>query len=598
MRHRTRPGTLEALQLLRRQPGIVLCVVAMVLAIIIYAPTLATGLVSFDDPWLYRDNFVLQHPSWTSLGQIFFELDAHSPVRYALGVEYLPVRDLSVMLDFAVWGDTWAGFHATNLILYLAAIGLVFAMLDGFGVDRVVCGIAVLIWAVHPSHAESVAWLSERKGLLGAVFAALTGLGYARYRSGRSSAWLGLAAVAAVCAVWSKAPAAFAVACIAVLEVALPGRRVSWRRSLVGLGVIAVVGIAAFVPVVITASREGVTSLATHVDRLGVHGFYIELAAMAVKNAASYAPPDAFDDAIGVIAAIAILAVAIVPARGRWAPPGELRAAAGIWLVGLFPASHLVLGLQHTVADRYALWPTLGVALAIAVGVMRLPRSPVRHAIVAAITLAGVARSLDARESWRDSQSLWTRAVESNPDDGDAWSMAAEALADAGRPDLAAATVDAGLARTHAPRLLLRRALLLLAEGRRAEALPVLEEAARGGEPRAMENYALLEMEDGHLDVALPWARNAAALAPRLVAAQRNYGRVALAARRNDEALAAFTTAYGLEPQNLANRYNLALALIATNQRARARPHLEACLADPKLHDRAAAALAEYDPEP
>ena len=574
-----------------------LCVVALVAAIAIYAPTLTTGLVSFDDPWLYHDNFVLQHATATSLHQVFFDLDAHSPVRFALGIEYLPVRDLSVMLDFAVWGDAYAGFHLTNLIIYLAAIVLVFAMLDGFGIDRTVAGIAVLIWAVHPSHAESVAWLSERKGLLGALFAALAGLAYARYRAGRPPRWLVVAAVATVCAVWSKAPAAFAIASIGVLELALPERRVSWRRSAIGLGVMAVVGLAAFVPVVITASRVGVAVAgATHVDRLAVQGFYLELAAMVIKNAVSYAPLGVVEDILGAIGVIAIVGVVAVPRRGRWDPPRELRAAAGIWLVGLFPASHLAFGLQHPVADRYALWPTLGFALALAVGTVRTGR--VRYALVAAIAIAGIARSLDARSSWTSSQALWTRAVESNPEDGDAWSMAAEAFADDGAPDLAIATVDEGLRHVRAPRLVLRRALLLVQQGRRGDAMPLFEEAARGGEPRAMEDFALLELDLGHVDVALDWASRAAIAAPRLASAQRNYGKVALAAKRPAEALRGFTSAYGLEPQNLANRYNLALALIALDRRAEARPHLEACLADPSLHDRAAAALAEYDARP
>src|SRR5215475_3242177 len=164
-----------ALGTARRHPGILLLGLALVAAAAIYAPTLGRGLVSYDDPWLYRDNFVVAHPSTHALRAVFFELDPHSPVRYALGAEYLPVRDLSVMLDVALWGEAYGGFHLTNLVIYLAAIALVFAMLDGFGVDRKIAGLAVLIWAIHPSHAESVAWLAERKGLLGALFAAAAG---------------------------------------------------------------------------------------------------------------------------------------------------------------------------------------------------------------------------------------------------------------------------------------------------------------------------------------------------------------------------------------------------------------------------------------
>jgi hypothetical protein len=581
----------------RRHSGGLLVGLALIAAVAIYAPTLRRGLVSYDDPWLYRDNFIVAHPSANALHVVFFDLDPRSPARFALGAEYLPVRDLSVMLDVALWGDAYAGFHLTNLVLYLGAIVLVFAMLDGFGVDRTVAGLAVLVWALHPSHAESVAWLAERKGLLGVTFAAAAGLGYARFRTGHGAGWLIGAALATVCAVWSKAPAAFAIAGLGVLELALPACRRSVRRSALGLGVLAVVGAAAFVPVLITASRTGVVAVASHGDRLAtvlaVHGFYIELGALAVSNAPVYPELGGVEIFVGALALVAILGVALVPARGRWRPPRELRAAAGLWLLGWFPASHVALVLQHVVADRYALWPTLGLALAVATGIVHLPARRARVVLAIAIGLAEVAHALDAQSNWASSTALWERAVVSNPADGNAWSMYAEALASGGRPDLAEAAVAEGLQHAPSPRLELRHALLLLSRSRRAEAMPILERAARGGEPRAMEDLALLELEDGRLEDALVWAARAGAAAPLSASAQRAHGKVALAGGRAAEALAAFVAAYGLEPQNLANRYNLALALIALHRNAEARPHLEACLADAAWHDRAAAMMSQ-----
>jgi tetratricopeptide (TPR) repeat protein len=584
----------RAIDAARRHPGILLLGLALAAAAAIYAPTLGRGLVSYDDPWLVRDNFVVAQPSAHAVRQIFFDLDPR--VRYALGAEYLPVRDLSVMLDVALWGDAYGGFHLTSLAIYLVAIALVFAMLDGFGVDRTIAGLAVLIWAIHPSHAESVAWLAERKGLLGALFAAAAGLAYARFRAGRSPGWLAGAALATLCAVWSKAPAAFAIAGLGALELALPACRRSWRRSALGLGAIAVVGAAAFAPVLITASRTGVVATAGPGDRLatalGGHGFYVELAAMVRPDAPVYPAPGGVEIALGAIALVALLGVALVPARGRWRPLGELRAAAGLWLLGWFPASHLALALQHVVADRYALWPTLGLALAAAIGIARLATPRARIALATVIAVAELARSLDAQASWASSTALWQRAVASDPADGNAWSMYAEALAISGRADLAEAAVAEGLRRAPSPRLELRQALLLVARGRRAEAMPILERAARGGEPRAMTDLALLELDAGRLDDALAWSARAAAAAPLTASAQRAHGKVALAAGRPGEALPAFVAAYQLEPQNLGNRYNLALALIALDRAAEARPHLAACLADAALHDRAAAALS------
>ncbi|MGN6109819.1 MAG: hypothetical protein ACTHU0_32225, partial [Kofleriaceae bacterium] len=276
----------EALARVRRDPGLQLVLVALALVVALYAPTLDRGLTNYDDPWLYTHNFVVQHASLDSLRTIFFDVDIHSPGRWALAPEYLPVRDLSVMLDYAVWGDWYGGFHLTSLVLYLVAIPLWFATLVGFGVDRRIAGVAILLWALHPSHAESVVWLSERKGLLGAMWAGAAGLGYTRFRAGRPAGWLVFAAIATVAAVWSKGPAAFYIAALGGLELVLPTTRRSWRRSLTGLGVLAVAGGLAFVPVLIMASQAVVVGGDSAVPGsraatvLGVHGFYLQVAAM------------------------------------------------------------------------------------------------------------------------------------------------------------------------------------------------------------------------------------------------------------------------------------------------------------------------------
>jgi tetratricopeptide (TPR) repeat protein len=230
---------------------------------------------------------------------------------------------------------------------------------------------------------------------------------------------------------------------------------------------------------------------------------------------------------------------------------------------------------------------------------MRISRARLRAIVIAVVAIAAALRTLDAQGNWASTEALWARAVESNPDDGEAWSFYAEALDEAGDHALAEQVVDEGLRHVESRRLLLRKALLLVNSGHHDEALPLFQRAAEMGEPKAMANLALIELADSEkpgapprlLADALAWARRGAAAAPTSAHAHRTHGKVALAAREADEALAAFTRAYELEPENLGNRYNLALALLALHRPADAISHLEACAADPELAPRAAAAL-------
>ena len=570
---------------MKRDLGLACTILATLAAIAVYAPTLATGLVGYDDTWLVAENYIVQDASWASLSTIFFDLD--SPRRFVLAPEYLPIRDLSVMLDFAIWGTSWGGHHTTNLVLYVAAIWLWFAALSELGIDRKLAGIAMLIWALHPSHAESVAWLAERKGLLGVMFAGATALCYARYRGGRAAGWLAAGAVLAVLAVWSKAHAAFAIGALAPLELVLPARRVSWRRSLAGLAVIGVLAAAAFVPVLVMAWQSSVVGDETApAGRLamiaGTHGFYLQLALMAKANAVSYplstVGPSTLDIALGIVGFIAVAGV-------LWRIP-RLRPAAVIWLAGWLPVSHLVLPLEMVfVADRYLLIPSLGFALAVAAGIERIAQPRLAYALLAVISIAALLRALDARTNWRDRVTLWERAVESNPADGSAWSSYAEAVVD---PELARAIVEQGLAHSRHPRLLLRRALVASP----AERPALMREAAEAGEPRAMSNLALLLLDAGHTDEALAWARRGAAQSALYEPGQRALGRVALAAKQLAEARTAFARAFELQP-TCTNAYNLALAELELGALDAAASRIERCQRDAVLGARVAALLAE-----
>ena len=578
---------------IRRDPGTALFVLALVAAAALYAPAIGRGLVNYDDPWLYRDNTLLHHPSWAGAVTIFTDLD--SPQRFQLSPEYLPIRDLSVMADYAVWGDWYSGFHLTNLVVYLAAIVLWFFALTELGIGKPLAGLAMLVWAVHPSHAESVAWLAERKGLLGMMFAGACTLGYAKFRAGRGAAWLLLGVPCGVFAVWSKAIAAFAVAAIVPLELVLPERRVSRRRSLAGILAIGGAALLAYIPVVVLAihwSIVGATSAPLPASRaasvLGVHGFYLELAAGAIKNAVAYpissAGPSVLQLVLGALGFVAV----VVALRTKHA---ALRAGCVIWLLGWLPVGHLLLPLQMVfVADRYLLVPSLGFALVVAVAIGTIARSQLRLAVTAVVVIAFGVRALDAQESWSTNALLWQRAIASNPNDGNSWAMFLEALDEEGVPTQG--VVEQALAHSRLPRLLLHAALNELAEGHRDAGLALMTEAANRGEPRAMANLANLDADAGRLPEALMWARRATIAQPSYANGHRIRGKTARLAGERDESRHAFERAYVLEPGFAANRFNLALAYIDSGRVIDAKQLLSSVLGDPLLGGQARAALA------
>jgi protein O-mannosyl-transferase len=104
---------------------------------------------------------------------------------WAFGVGYAanwhPLTWLSHMLDVTLFGKSAAGPHVMNLLLHAANAVLLFILLRRLTGAHYRSLMVAALFALHPLHVESVAWISERKDVLSALFFMLTLLAYAKY---------------------------------------------------------------------------------------------------------------------------------------------------------------------------------------------------------------------------------------------------------------------------------------------------------------------------------------------------------------------------------------------------------------------------------
>lgn len=139
--------------------------------VLAYAPVFGADFLNYDDPWLFQRNPMLEPTSWDTPRRAF--LDFSRETRLALGAEYLPLRDLLVWVETRVWGLSAAPMHLVSLGLYIATVMLLRGSLRitlavmGPGVE-----LTLILFALHPIHAESVAWLSGQKDVLAMFFVA------------------------------------------------------------------------------------------------------------------------------------------------------------------------------------------------------------------------------------------------------------------------------------------------------------------------------------------------------------------------------------------------------------------------------------------
>jgi Flp pilus assembly protein TadD len=202
------------------------------------ALALFVGSLEYEFVWDDR-TIILQNPL---LGQAravprFFREDVTSLTGGALHAPYYrPLFWLSLAMDFHLWGTNPAGFHLTNVLLYAAACLLVLLLAHALLGPGLPAFLAALLFAVHPAHVETVAWIAGRCdpmpaiGLVAAVLAYLAARAAAGPARRAALVAAGLAAFGA--ALLAKESAVTLPALLLWIEVVLPdtSARARWLR--------------------------------------------------------------------------------------------------------------------------------------------------------------------------------------------------------------------------------------------------------------------------------------------------------------------------------------------------------------------------------
>jgi len=443
-----------------------------------------------------------------------------------------PLAWLSHMLDVQVFGLRPGPHHLVNAGLHAVNGAVLFLVLARLTGATLLSFVSAALFAFHPLHVESVAWVSERKDLLSTFFGLLLLGAYARFAARPSplryvAVFLLLAASLMAKAMWITAPF------LLLLLDWWPLQRVATRSgpddprpprsSRLGTGrlvleklpllaLCAAVGAVA----VVAQDREGALESLARLplaERIGnAAGSYVAYLGQALWPSALSAyypmqPPGSPVRAVASLLALGGATVLAVLLRRRlpWLLVGWL------WYLGmLVPVIGLVQVGSQAMADRYTYVPLVGIFVALAWTIdalVRPARARAALAVGAALALAALAAVTWVQIGhWRDQVSLFTHALAVTGNNGRAHHLLSQGF---------------------------------IAEQRWPEALVHAHEAARldPENPRAHKNLGFVLYRNGRLDEAIASLERAVALDPGYAEAHGNlaiaYGR----AGRTDDAV-------------------------------------------------------------
>ncbi len=146
------------------------------ICVIIYAQTIGFDFINLDD-----DIYVYENP-FVSRGFNFINFKWALTAFHA--ANWHPLTWISHQFDSGLFGLEAGGHHAVNLIFHIINSILLFVVVNKLTNAVWKSAIVAAIFAVHPAHVESVAWVAERKDVLSTLFWLLTTWAYLRYAEG------------------------------------------------------------------------------------------------------------------------------------------------------------------------------------------------------------------------------------------------------------------------------------------------------------------------------------------------------------------------------------------------------------------------------
>ena len=579
-----------------RVTNLLVCVGLVVVTWAVFGQTIRYQFVNFDDDlYVYNTPAIQSGLTLKGIATAFTNQHAHN---------WHPLTTISHMLDCQLYSLNAGGHHATNVILHTIAVLLLFWVLQQMTGAAWKSALVAALFAVHPLHVESVAWVSERKDILSAVFFFLMLHAYSRYAR-VPSIMRYLAVVGFFAAGLMSKPMLVSAPIILLLLDYWPLRRFEQPSLITGktrvsesdnqtriirrlysekipLFVLSAVAcVLTFILQKRTAGAIPPLPFLWRVQNAFVsYVIYVWKTLWPARLAVFYPHPNdtlaLWEVILAILLLLAITTAVIVFRRQR---PYLL--TGWFWyLVMLIPVTGIVQVGEQGHADRYTYLPHIGLFVAVVWFAVDLatvrgskPRVALTTAAVALIILALAWMASIQTSYWRNSEVLWTHALAVTSDNDIAHNNLGYLCNDRGELDIAishfesAARIRAGKRDPHynlaSAFVQMNLGDALARKGRSDEAMVHYDEAIRL-QPNygdAYYNRGTVLFAKGRVDEAIAdWAKTLE-MHPNDADAHTSLGNALLQKGSLREAIAQYVTALALAPEDPHSRNNLAWVL-------------------------------------
>ncbi len=410
---------------------LLICLALAAITFIVYWQTTTFQLTNVDDPdYIINNTHVRGGLTWENFRWAFHIGNA---------ANWHPLTWFTHMFDCQFWGmlpgqlKGTGGHHLTNVMFHTASVLLLFTLLNRLTGKTTASALVAVVFAIHPLHAESVAWVSERKDVLSAFFLMLTLRAYAEYARTSSAVKYVLTLVAFAFGLLSKQMLVTVPFVLLLLDYWPLNRLVSGGDPKVvfveKIPMFAMSFIAGILLLIsqkqggAIASAERVPIVTRFTNAIVTYVVYI-FDLFWPKNLAHYYPHEGIHWAVWQIIGSALLLLVITILALRLARMRPYLVVGWCWhIITLLPVIGILQVGAQARADRYTYIPSIGICIMIAFGLsdlfsmfFRTVATPALAFATCAITAALIPPAHEQVSYWHDSEKLYrhTLAVTKN----------------------------------------------------------------------------------------------------------------------------------------------------------------------------------------
>jgi Tfp pilus assembly protein PilF len=542
---------------------VAICFALVAIMFAVLGQTLGHDFVNYDDPVYVSENPQIQAGlNWRSVVWAFTHVHSNN---------WHPLTTMSHMLDWQLFGARPGAHHLVNVLLHSANAVLLFVLLAQVTNRVWSSAFVAAVFAVHPLHVESVAWIAERKDVLSGLFFFLTLLAYVRYTRKPGVARYLTMSILFVCGLLSK-PMLVTLPVILLLLDYWPlgrfekteDRRQTTTKLIVEKIPLFALSIGSAIATLI-AQRGGIVQVGhlpltwRAANALLVYLIYIWQMIWPANLATIYPHPGPlpiWETAI-VAAVLVLITIAAFVLRKRQ----PYLITGWLWyLIMLVPVIGLIQVGSQAHADRYTYLSEIGLYIAIAWAIVDLARSfrfsreVFAVAAPVVIVLFGWRAWIQA-SYWHDTERLWNRT-----------------FAVTGRNDIAHFNYGEFLLKKHRLDEAIAEFNILL--------------ASHPSDPDMNFQLGAAFAEKGEYDAAARHFEKTLEVEPKNPEAETNLANALLNSGKTDEAVEHYRNIVGREPSSALAHYNLAVGLHRLGQLPEAIAHYkEALRIDPNYPD-------------